>query len=44
MRGFFDGLELVEPGAVSITQWLTDATYKALTRPISAYCAVARKA
>ncbi|MEU7144055.1 SAM-dependent methyltransferase [Nocardia sp. NPDC046473] len=43
IRDIFDGLELVEPGFVSITQWRTDTTEKALTRPISAYCAVARK-
>ncbi|MFD6159710.1 SAM-dependent methyltransferase [Nocardia sp. NPDC060256] len=43
IREIFDGLELVEPGFVSITQWRTDTTEKALTRPISAYCAVARK-
>lgn len=43
IRDLFDGLELVEPGFVSITQWRTDTDKKALTRPISAYCAVARK-
>ncbi|MFI7000888.1 SAM-dependent methyltransferase [Nocardia sp. NPDC050175] len=43
IRDLFDGLELVEPGFVSITQWRTDTMEKALTRPISAYCAVARK-
>ncbi|WP_433665059.1 SAM-dependent methyltransferase [Nocardia sp. CA-128927] len=43
IRGIFDGLELVEPGFVSITQWRTDASEKALTREISAYCAVGRK-
>ncbi|WP_405163764.1 SAM-dependent methyltransferase [Nocardia sp. NBC_01499] len=43
IREIFDGLELVEPGFVSITQWRTEPAENALTRPISAYCAVARK-
>ncbi|MFF3228484.1 SAM-dependent methyltransferase [Nocardia suismassiliense] len=43
LRQLFDGLELVEPGFVSITQWRPDSSETALTRPISAYCAVARK-
>ncbi|WP_433733849.1 SAM-dependent methyltransferase [Nocardia sp. CA-129566] len=42
IRAVFDGLELVEPGFVSITQWRADATEVGETRPISAYGAVAR--
>lgn len=43
IRAVFDGLELVEPGFVSITQWRADAAEIGETRPISAYGAVARK-
>ncbi|MFG1793795.1 SAM-dependent methyltransferase [Nocardia sp. NPDC049149] len=41
--GDFDGTELVDPGFVSITQWRSDGAEASLTRPISAYGAVARK-
>ncbi|WP_281196825.1 SAM-dependent methyltransferase [Nocardia altamirensis] len=43
IRGVFDGLALVEPGFVSITQWRPCADKAGLTRPISAYGAVVRK-
>ncbi|MET8873795.1 SAM-dependent methyltransferase [Nocardia sp. NPDC004604] len=43
IRAVFDGLELVEPGFASITQWRADATEVGEIRPISAYGAVARK-
>ncbi|MFE1592984.1 SAM-dependent methyltransferase [Nocardia sp. NPDC058705] len=43
IRGVFDGLELVEPGFTSITQWRSEATEVGEVRPISAYGAVARK-
>lgn len=43
LRGVFDELDLVAPGFVSLTQWRNDSDEKALTRPISAYCGVARK-
>lgn len=43
IRAVFDGLELVEPGFVSITQWRTDAAEVSEIPPISAYGAVARK-
>ncbi|WP_067651827.1 SAM-dependent methyltransferase [Nocardia harenae] len=39
----FDGLEPVEPGFVSITEWRPDAAEVGQPRPISAYGAVARK-
>lgn len=43
IRVVFDGLELVEPGFTSITQWRAADIEVGETRPISAYGAVARK-
>ncbi|MEU4605231.1 SAM-dependent methyltransferase [Kribbella sp. NPDC023972] len=45
IRAVFEGLELVSPGFVSITQWWADEDDAELSeaRPISAYGAVARK-
>ena len=45
IRAVFDGLEMVPPGYVSITQWWADEDDEDLSeaRPISAYGAVARK-
>jgi hypothetical protein len=45
IRAVFDGLEMVPPGFVSITQWWADEDDEDLSeaRPISAYGAVARK-
>lgn len=43
IRALFDGLELVEPGFVSITRWGPDNSELGETRPISAYGGVARK-
>ncbi|MET7772137.1 SAM-dependent methyltransferase [Nocardia sp. NPDC005366] len=43
IRAVFDGLELVEPGVTSITQWRAAATEVGEIRPISAYGGVARK-
>ncbi|MGN2639529.1 SAM-dependent methyltransferase [Nocardia takedensis] len=43
IRAVFDGLELVEPGFVSLTQWRAGDTEVGEVRPISAYCGVARK-
>ncbi|WP_433663595.1 SAM-dependent methyltransferase [Nocardia sp. CA-128927] len=43
IRAAFDGLELIEPGFVSITQWRPADTEVGEAQPISAYCAVARK-
>ncbi|HEY8454333.1 MAG TPA: SAM-dependent methyltransferase [Actinopolymorphaceae bacterium] len=42
IRAVFEGLEMVEPGFVPITQWRVDPDLGE-TRPISAYGAVARK-
>ncbi|MFC9894884.1 SAM-dependent methyltransferase [Nocardia sp. NPDC127579] len=43
IRAVFDGLELIDPGFVSITQWRAEDTEVGAARPISAYGAVARK-
>ncbi|MFC8384558.1 SAM-dependent methyltransferase [Nocardia sp. NPDC056952] len=43
IRGVFDGLEVVEPGVVSITQWRPETAEVGQVLPISAYGAVARK-
>ncbi|GAB2656445.1 hypothetical protein GCM10027088_38270 [Nocardia goodfellowii] len=43
IRAAFEGLEMVEPGFVSITEWRADATEVGESRPISAYGGVARK-
>ncbi|WP_040835294.1 SAM-dependent methyltransferase [Nocardia brevicatena] len=43
IRAVFDGLEPVEPGFVSITQWRPDNSDLGEVRPISAYGGVARK-
>ncbi|MBF6353457.1 SAM-dependent methyltransferase [Nocardia higoensis] len=43
IRAVFDGLEFVEPGFSSITEWRPDATQVGEIRPISAYGGVARK-
>lgn len=43
IRGVFDGLEMVEPGFTSITEWRASQTQIGEVRPISAYGAVARK-
>jgi S-adenosyl methyltransferase len=39
----FEGLEMVEPGLVSITQWRPDTVEVGRVEPIDAYGAVARK-
>lgn len=39
----FDGLQMVEPGLVSITQWRSNVADIGEQKPISAYGAVARK-
>jgi hypothetical protein len=43
IRAVFDGLELVDPGFVSMTKWRQGDTQVGEIRPISAYCGVARK-
>jgi hypothetical protein len=39
----FEGLEIVDPGLVSLTQWRPDAIVVGKAEPIDAYGAVARK-
>ncbi|MEU6191476.1 SAM-dependent methyltransferase [Nocardia sp. NPDC047038] len=43
VEAVFDGLEMVEPGFVSITQWHPHETEIGEVRPVSAYGGVARK-
>ncbi|MGH3976613.1 MAG: SAM-dependent methyltransferase, partial [Pseudonocardiaceae bacterium] len=43
IRQCFDGLEMVEPGLVSITQWRPDTTEVGEIEPVDGYGAVARK-
>ncbi|MGH3829621.1 MAG: SAM-dependent methyltransferase [Pseudonocardiaceae bacterium] len=40
---YFEGLEMVDPGLVSVTQWQPDIAEVGKVQPISAYGAVARK-
>jgi hypothetical protein len=40
---FFDGLEMREPGVVSLTQWRPDPGTLYADRQFGFYCAVARK-
>jgi O-methyltransferase involved in polyketide biosynthesis len=40
---FFDGLELLEPGVVSTTQWRPDRADPASQQPVDEFCAVGRK-
>jgi hypothetical protein len=41
---FFDGLELLEPGVVSLTRWRPDDTSSGEPDEVPGYCGVARKA
>jgi hypothetical protein len=43
LRGYLDGLELVEPGLVPVTQWRPDPVEVGAIQPIAQYGAVARK-
>ncbi|HUR08710.1 MAG TPA: SAM-dependent methyltransferase [Nonomuraea sp.] len=40
---FFDGLELVDPGVVSVSQWRVEASVFGVPDEVDAFCAVARK-
>jgi hypothetical protein len=42
-EGFFEGLELVEPGVVHMSQWRPDPGDQPPANVSPAYCAVARK-
>lgn len=41
--GFFDGLELVEPGIVQVTKWRANPDDSANFAAVDAYCGVGRK-
>ena len=43
IAGFFDGLELLEPGVVSTTQWRPDPADSGSQEPMDEFCAVGRK-
>lgn len=43
IRAAFDGLELIEPGFVPVTEWRADPDESNAPKPASAYGAVARK-
>jgi hypothetical protein len=43
IAALFDGLELVEPGVVSVTRWKPDTDSATLPVEIDQYCAVGRK-
>jgi S-adenosyl methyltransferase len=43
IRQCFEGLEMVDPGLVPITQWRPDTTKFGKAKPVDAYGAVARK-
>jgi hypothetical protein len=41
---FFDGLEIVEPGVVSTSQWRPEPTTFGTPDPVDAFCGLGRKA
>ena len=43
IAGFFDGLELLEPGVVSTTQWRPDPADSGSQQPMDEFCAVGHK-
>ena len=43
IAGFFEGLELVEPGLVSVPRWRPDRTDGGLPEELDAFGAVGRK-
>ncbi|WP_116248437.1 SAM-dependent methyltransferase [Nocardiopsis sp. FIRDI 009] len=43
IAGFFDGLELLEPGVVSVTEWRPDPAEVGQVRPLDDFGGVARK-
>ncbi|MBA9002965.1 SAM-dependent methyltransferase [Thermomonospora cellulosilytica] len=43
IAAFFDGLELIEPGVVSVSRWRPEPTPWGLPEEVTAYCGVARK-
>jgi O-methyltransferase involved in polyketide biosynthesis len=43
LRGFFDGLELLDPGVVTCTAWRPDPQHPGITEVVSEFVAVGRK-
>jgi hypothetical protein len=43
IEGFFAGLELVDPGVVSVSQWRAEATPSGLPAKVDSFCGVGRK-
>jgi hypothetical protein len=43
IAGFFEDMELVEPGIVTMSQWRPDETMRDLPAEVAGYCAVGRK-
>jgi hypothetical protein len=43
MTGLFDGMDIVEPGVVSVTRWKPDTGSENLPHEIDQFCAVGRK-
>ena len=43
LGGYLEGLELVEPGVASLSQWRPDPSPSGLPEPVDAYGALARK-
>jgi hypothetical protein len=43
MTGLFDGMDIVEPGVVSVTRWKPDTGSESLPHEIDQFCAVGRK-
>ncbi|GLZ09569.1 hypothetical protein Acsp03_70350 [Actinomadura sp. NBRC 104412] len=43
IAGYFEGLEMVEPGLASLSQWRVEATVFGQPEPVDVYGAVARK-
>jgi O-methyltransferase involved in polyketide biosynthesis len=43
IEGFFAGLELIDPGVVSVSQWRTEATPSGPPAMVDSFCGVGRK-
>ena len=43
IAGFFDGLELLEPGVVPVSQWRPDPDSPGADREVDEFCAIGRK-
>jgi hypothetical protein len=43
IEGFFAGLELIDPGVVSVSQWRPDATPFGSAAKVDSFCGIGRK-